>query len=309
MSLDEKTNVQPPTDPFFENFVPPSDWDRKKESDTLILMLPGFRKEQLKVQVSSKRVLKLSGERKISENKSRRFNKEEDLQAYHDTSGITAKFEAGMLYVKIPKIIDSTSKQEEPSKPDQQPPPTTDDNKPDQDQEPTDQKEDKTAEPKTEPQPPPLQKEEQKVGAEEEDSQKKPEKEEKKEEPEAKSKSSEADEEKMHGATERVEEEKESGHEDLERKLSQKEKGKAEENDDDHGNEMMGSGGPDEGLFKRSVAKMKERGQMISGLVEEVKKQNKMAHFVVLICLVLLIGIYIKNVVKSSFGGPKNQEL
>nr|KYP71066.1 hypothetical protein KK1_010309 [Cajanus cajan] len=158
MSLDEKTNVQPPTDPFFENFVPPSDWDRKKESDTLILMLPGFRKEQLKVQVSSKRVLKLSGERKISENKSRRFNKEEDLQAYHDTSGITAKFEAGMLYVKIPKIIDSTSKQEEPSKPDQQPPPTTDDNKPDQDQEPTDQKEDKTAEPKTEPQPPPLQK-------------------------------------------------------------------------------------------------------------------------------------------------------
>ncbi|KAL2316960.1 hypothetical protein Fmac_030836 [Flemingia macrophylla] len=295
------TTVQPPADPAIEEFQPPSDWDRKNDSDTLILMLPGFRKEQLRVQVSSKRILKLSGERKISENKWRRFTKEQKLDDNHDTRGIGAKFEAGMLYVRIPKVMKPP---EEPSKPEQQPPPTTDEQKP------VDQKED-TAQPKThEAQTPPLQKEEQKA-ENQEDSQKMPQKEERKEETESKSKSAEADQEKVHGTTQRAVEEQKETSQDSERKLSEKKKGKAEETED-HGKEMkMGSGGPDDGLSKRSVAKMKERLEMISGLVEEVKKQNKMAHLVVLIFLVLLIGIYIKNVVKSSFaiGGSKNQDL
>lgn len=41
MSSDEKTNVQSGDKSVIEDFQPPSDWDRKKESDTLILMLPG----------------------------------------------------------------------------------------------------------------------------------------------------------------------------------------------------------------------------------------------------------------------------
>lgn len=38
---DEKTNVQPTAEPVNEDFLPPSDWDRQNDSDTLILMLPG----------------------------------------------------------------------------------------------------------------------------------------------------------------------------------------------------------------------------------------------------------------------------
>lgn len=41
---DEMTNVQPAAaaaEPVNEDFLPPSDWDRQNDSDTLILMLPG----------------------------------------------------------------------------------------------------------------------------------------------------------------------------------------------------------------------------------------------------------------------------
>lgn len=40
---DEKTNVQPAAtaETVNEDFLPPSDWDRQNDSDTLILMLPG----------------------------------------------------------------------------------------------------------------------------------------------------------------------------------------------------------------------------------------------------------------------------
>ena len=41
MSLDERTNAQAAAEPVHEDFIPPSDWDRQQNSDTLILMLPG----------------------------------------------------------------------------------------------------------------------------------------------------------------------------------------------------------------------------------------------------------------------------
>lgn len=41
MSLDERTNPQAAAEPVHEDFIPPSDWDRQENSDTLILMLPG----------------------------------------------------------------------------------------------------------------------------------------------------------------------------------------------------------------------------------------------------------------------------
>ena len=65
-------------------------------------------------------MLRVSGGRKISENKFRQFRKEEPLSDFHDTKGITAKFEAGMLYVRIPKVFKPQpppTQQEEPSKP------------------------------------------------------------------------------------------------------------------------------------------------------------------------------------------------
>ncbi|TKY57051.1 23.2 kDa heat shock protein [Spatholobus suberectus] len=298
MSLDEKTNV--PADPVHEEFLPPSDWDRQKESDTLILMLPGFRKEQLRVQVSSDRVLRLSGERKISENKLRRFRVEEKLSDNHDTNGINAKFEAGMLYVRLPKVPKPQppppppTPTQEPPKPQQ--PTTTDAQQPADQKEP---KEDKTTEPKTEAQTPLVQE----PKADHDDSQKQPTQKEKAES-EANNKISEAQE--MHETAQTTfQEQKEDSQ-------TQKERGKAETGGNEMGepitSKAQGTSPHDDGLSKSSVAWTKKSLDMVSRSVEEVKKKNKMANFAVLIFLVLAIGLYIKSLVKSSFGGPKIQE-
>ncbi|WJX59148.1 hypothetical protein P8452_44507 [Trifolium repens] len=102
MSFDQKTRE---ADRIYEEFEPPFDWDHEDTSDTLVLMLPGFKKEQLKVQVTSTRVLRVSGERQTNEKKWRRFRKEFSIPSHSDTSSVGAKFEAGILYIKLPKLI------------------------------------------------------------------------------------------------------------------------------------------------------------------------------------------------------------
>ncbi|CAJ2653775.1 hsp20/alpha crystallin family protein [Trifolium pratense] len=102
MSFDQKTRE---ADRIYDEFEPPCDWDHEDTSDTLILMLPGFKKEQLRVQVTSTRVLRVSGERQTNEKKWRRFRKEVSIPPHSDTSSIGAKFEAGILYIKLPKLI------------------------------------------------------------------------------------------------------------------------------------------------------------------------------------------------------------
>ncbi|CAJ1975475.1 unnamed protein product [Sphenostylis stenocarpa] len=272
-------------DPNHEFFVPPSDWDHQKESDTIILMLPGFRKEELKVQVSSNQVLKLSGARKISDNKWRRFRKEVPLHDSYETSGINAKFEAGMLYVKLPKVI----------KPQ---PPTKQKSKPVAlqqlgEKEPT---EDKTEESKTEEQPPPPPPQEPKAD---------PQKEMSKAETEDINRTSyEAQE--MGETTQTTFKEQTEDHEDSEEKVAQSQA----KTDDKEMEEAIASKaketGPQE--LKSSVANMNKILDMISHMVLEVKKQKKVANLVI-VFLVLFIGLYLKGVVKSSFAGPKNREL
>ncbi|RYR00243.1 hypothetical protein Ahy_B07g088349 [Arachis hypogaea] len=43
----------------YQDIEPPYDWDHKKESDTLIVSLPGFKREQLRVQVTSTRLIRM----------------------------------------------------------------------------------------------------------------------------------------------------------------------------------------------------------------------------------------------------------
>lgn len=54
------------------------------------------------------RILKVSGERQIGNNKWRRFSKEFTVPSSCDTKGITAKFEGGILYLRQPKLITSS---------------------------------------------------------------------------------------------------------------------------------------------------------------------------------------------------------
>ncbi|KAK3205517.1 hypothetical protein Dsin_019563 [Dipteronia sinensis] len=89
----------------YEDLVPSTGWVREPEYDTLVVYLPGFKKEQLKVQVTTLRNLRVSGERVLGNNKWSRFSLEFPIPANYDTNEITAKFEGGSLYIKHPKII------------------------------------------------------------------------------------------------------------------------------------------------------------------------------------------------------------
>jgi len=65
----------------------------------------GFKKDQVRVQLTTSRLLKISGERPIGGNKWRRFHKEFRVPADCDTREITAKLEGGVLYIRLPKKI------------------------------------------------------------------------------------------------------------------------------------------------------------------------------------------------------------
>ncbi|XP_028799867.1 inactive protein RESTRICTED TEV MOVEMENT 2-like [Neltuma alba] len=98
----------------YEDFEPDFQWERDERTATLIVQLPGFRRDQLKVQITSTPVVKIIGERQISDNKWRRITKEFSISIPSDcdTNDITAKFERGKLFVKF--SIKEASKPQEP---------------------------------------------------------------------------------------------------------------------------------------------------------------------------------------------------
>ncbi|KMT11319.1 hypothetical protein BVRB_5g110000 [Beta vulgaris subsp. vulgaris] len=100
-----KTKTSPPTAPSFVEFDPACDLQKEEALDTLIIHLPDFKKEQLRVQVNKDGVLKVSGERPTSVNgtKRSRFLKETKVPEGCDINDIRAKFTNGRLNVMMPK--------------------------------------------------------------------------------------------------------------------------------------------------------------------------------------------------------------
>ncbi|XP_059431033.1 inactive protein RESTRICTED TEV MOVEMENT 2-like [Corylus avellana] len=108
-----ETKQQVPANRVYEDIDPSTEWAREQDHDTLILVLPGFKRDQLKVQVTSTRILRVSGERLLDNNKWRRFQKEFPIASNIDTNSITAKYENGMLYIKHPKLLTLTRSREQ----------------------------------------------------------------------------------------------------------------------------------------------------------------------------------------------------
>lgn len=65
----------------------------------------GFRKEQLRVQLTSTRTLRISGERPLGDQKYGRFQKEFSVPSNVEATEINAQFEQGKLRVRLPKVI------------------------------------------------------------------------------------------------------------------------------------------------------------------------------------------------------------
>lgn len=73
----------------------------------------GYKKEQLRVQLTKNRNLVISGECPVGENTWQRFQKTIPLSSNCDIGKITAKFEDLILYITQPKLIASVEKQDQ----------------------------------------------------------------------------------------------------------------------------------------------------------------------------------------------------
>ncbi|XP_019161560.1 PREDICTED: inactive protein RESTRICTED TEV MOVEMENT 2-like [Ipomoea nil] len=105
--------------PVYETFTPVFQRQQDEEAEKLIIYLPGFLKENIKVSTEGKTTLKVRGERLIGNNKWNRFLEEFQAPEGCNMGGIRARFENGILTITmpIPKKINpppvTTTQQEE----------------------------------------------------------------------------------------------------------------------------------------------------------------------------------------------------
>ncbi|CAI8586593.1 unnamed protein product [Vicia faba] len=111
--MDQIQKSQSAPERVYKDLQPYFEWTEDEASATLILMLPGFTKEQLRVQVTSKGVLRINCERQGIQNIWHRFGKEFPIPPYCDTNDVNAKFERGVLSIKFPKLITPDNKPQE----------------------------------------------------------------------------------------------------------------------------------------------------------------------------------------------------
>ncbi|GLT48388.1 hypothetical protein SLA2020_220180 [Shorea laevis] len=83
---------------------PHSEWLHEATEDTLRLYLLGYAREKLKVQVTSTKKLRISGERWSSANEVYRFSQEFPIPADSDADRVSAHFRDGILNVKLQKL-------------------------------------------------------------------------------------------------------------------------------------------------------------------------------------------------------------
>ncbi|KAL7197984.1 hypothetical protein ACSBR2_020497 [Camellia fascicularis] len=101
--------------PPYEEFEPLCNWQHGRE--TLVVHLPAFKKEQLKIQINNLRTLKISGEHPLEATKSSRFIKTIKIPRDCNAKEIRANFADGLLCIVMPKTDSSAPKQEHPPQP------------------------------------------------------------------------------------------------------------------------------------------------------------------------------------------------
>ncbi|CAH1419420.1 unnamed protein product [Lactuca virosa] len=90
----------------FEEFVPPSAWTEESTYHYLLVDLPGFKRQELKLQADNKTHIVVSGERQERENKYKRFEQRFELPKNADVDKITGKLDGEILYISVPKKIE-----------------------------------------------------------------------------------------------------------------------------------------------------------------------------------------------------------
>ncbi|KAK4272342.1 hypothetical protein QN277_020910 [Acacia crassicarpa] len=90
----------------YEDFDPLCKWRREEGRDILEVHLPGFRREQVKVQVNHLGFIVISGERALMEgNRWKRFKKEIEIPTHCNSNAVSARFMQSILTVVMPKQV------------------------------------------------------------------------------------------------------------------------------------------------------------------------------------------------------------
>ncbi|XP_050369699.1 inactive protein RESTRICTED TEV MOVEMENT 2 [Argentina anserina] len=103
--------------------LPSAEWVQEEGYETLIVNLQGYKKENLRIQVTSTRNIRVLGERPVrpENNIWQRFRKEFPVPSNCDVNETSARLDNGFLYVKIPKTIapveTATNKDQKPQNP------------------------------------------------------------------------------------------------------------------------------------------------------------------------------------------------
>ncbi|KAL0843413.1 hypothetical protein Bca101_016658 [Brassica carinata] len=92
------------TERVYQEFEPATRWTSEPDAEILVADLPGFKKEQVKVAVTSTRKLRLTGERPTGGIKWIRFHKEIPVPLTVDIDSVSAMFKDYKLYIRHPKV-------------------------------------------------------------------------------------------------------------------------------------------------------------------------------------------------------------
>ncbi|XP_011087397.2 uncharacterized protein LOC105168899 isoform X2 [Sesamum indicum] len=87
----------------FEDFKPMSEWLQDHQSHFLIIHLPGFVKEQIRVSAEGRNVIRARGERPVAGNKWSRFQAAFQVPEDGEMSSIRARFHGQKLTITVPK--------------------------------------------------------------------------------------------------------------------------------------------------------------------------------------------------------------
>ncbi|BFG37524.1 hypothetical protein CerSpe_237980 [Prunus speciosa] len=98
----------------YEDFEPFCRWKKEEGLDILEVHLPGFKRQDVRVQINNKGILAISGKQSMEEETASppsRFLKEIKISTNCNTSGIRAKFSHGILSISMPKKVPNLSTQ------------------------------------------------------------------------------------------------------------------------------------------------------------------------------------------------------
>ncbi|KAI8562746.1 hypothetical protein RHMOL_Rhmol03G0058700 [Rhododendron molle] len=104
--------------PTYDDFEPFCGWRREEGKETIVVHVPAeFKRDQMKVHLSNRGTLRITGERPIDGTKRSRFAKEIKVPKDCNPNEITAKFtNAGLLHIIMPKktSVELETKQDQP---------------------------------------------------------------------------------------------------------------------------------------------------------------------------------------------------